>query len=81
MPFLETKETSIGSAKSKEREDLTMKRNGAEYIESGLGGHPRFDRKCGTVAVNIALDNFLEKRGMAKVDFSTIQQPKSKKTK
>ena len=58
-----------------------MKRNGTEYIESGLGGHPRFDRKCGTVAVNIALDNFLQKRGMAKVDFSTIQQPTNKKTK
>jgi len=58
-----------------------MKRNGTEYIESGLGGHPRFDRKCGTVAVNIALDNFLEKRGIDKLDFRTIQQPTSKKTK
>ena len=58
-----------------------VKRNGAEYIESGLGGHPRFDRKCGTVAMDVALNNFLEKRGMAKVDFSTIQQPTNKKTK
>jgi len=46
-----------------------MKRNGTEYIESGLNGHPRFDRKCGTVAMDIALDKFLEKRGNGKSRF------------
>jgi len=61
-----------------------MKRNGHEYIEPGLGGHPRLTREergGGSASVNIACDNFLEKRGMAKVDFSTIQQPTNKKTK
>jgi hypothetical protein len=61
-----------------------MKRNGHEYIEPGLGGHPRLTREergGGSASVNIACDNFLEKRGMAKVDFSTIQQPANKKTK
>jgi len=61
-----------------------MKRNGHEYIEQGLGGHPgltREERGGGSASVNITCDNFLEKRGMAKVDFSTIQQPTNKKTK
>ena len=58
-----------------------MKRNNTEYIELGLGGHPRFDRKCGTVAVNLACDNFFKKQGMGKKDFVTFQQPTNKKTK
>ena len=61
-----------------------MKRNGHEYIEPRLGGHPRLTREergGGSASVNIACDNFLQKRGMAKVDFSTIQQPTNKKTK
>ena len=61
-----------------------MKRNGHEYIEPGLGGHPRLTREergGGSASVNIACDHFLRRRGMAKVDFSTIQQPTNKKTK
>ena len=61
-----------------------MKRNGHEYIEPGLGGHPRLTREergGGSASVNIACDHFLLRRGMAKVDFSTIQQPANKKTK
>jgi hypothetical protein len=65
-------------------EENQMKRNGHEYIEPGLGGHPRLTREergGGSASVNIACDDFLRRRGMAKVDFSTIQQPPNKKTK
>jgi hypothetical protein len=56
-----------------------MKRNGTEFIEPGLGGHPRYDRNCGTVAFDLACDKFFQKRGMAKGAFIPIQQPKKRK--
>ena len=61
-----------------------MKRNGHEYIEPGLVGHPRLTREergGGSASVNIACDHFLLRRGMSKLDLSTIQQPTNKKTK
>tara|TARA_R110000868_G_scaffold6526_1_gene36776 strand:+ start:340 stop:534 length:195 start_codon:yes stop_codon:yes gene_type:complete len=58
-----------------------MKHNGKEYIESGLGGHPRFSKKNGgAVSVNLACDEFFKRQNMERLDFRTFQQP-TKRTK
>jgi hypothetical protein len=57
-----------------------MKRNGTEYIEPGLGGHPRFRRDArggGAVAVNEACNAFFERRGLPRSE-ATFQEQKRK---
>lgn len=61
-----------------------MKRNGNEYIEPGLGGHPRFRRDArggGSVSVNHACDEFFERRGLPRIESGFSQQPNNRKTK